>query len=188
MEQLQAVDEGTLFWFESHHWPWLTTVMKSATFLGERWPALAVVLTAVLLFWIAGRPRSALILALTALLGLCISQGCKYVVQRARPDVAWKLIDRPHSPSFPSGHALHAMAIYGTIALLASRGLRSRSARWVVIALGLGLSLLIGISRPYLGVHYPSDVLAGWTAGLACALLGYWADRRWEAGEPIVDS
>jgi hypothetical protein len=53
--------------------------------------------------------------------------------------------------------------------------------RRLVIGLGLGLALLIGVSRPYLGVHYPSDVVGGWTAGLACALLAYWADLCWGA-------
>jgi membrane-associated phospholipid phosphatase len=74
------------------------------------------------------------------------------------------------------------MAILGGLALTLSRTLPWRGARWLVIALGLGLPLLVGISRPYLGVHYPSDVLAGWTVGLTCALLTFWADRRW--GDP----
>lgn len=187
MEQLQAADQNALVWFESQHQPWLTITMKLATFVGERWSMLAVVLTAMLLFWLIGRPRAALALALGALLAVGISQGCKYVVKRVRPEVPWRQIERPHSPSFPSGHALNSMAIFGGIGLLASRGLRRRSARVIVIALGVAVSLLIGVSRPYLGVHYPGDVLAGWLLGLMCALLAYWLDRRWESRRSILE-
>jgi undecaprenyl-diphosphatase len=70
------------------------------------------------------------------------------------------------------------MMDYVLIALLVSRGWRRRAVRYLVLAIGLGLGLLIGISRPYLGVHYPADVVGGWTAGLAFALAAYWIDLR----------
>ena len=181
MEYVQTADGDTLSWLQSHHQPWLNETMKVVTHLGDKWTVIGVLLAAIVVFCLCGRRRTACIVLAMSILGLAISSAVKYTVDRPRPDVAWKLVPRPHEPSFPSGHSLNSMAIYGAIALTASRTLR-RSVRWLVILLGLGLPLLIGISRPYLGVHYPTDVLAGWTIGLACALLAYGADARWGEG------
>jgi undecaprenyl-diphosphatase len=184
MERVQAADEGILFWFEGgQDRPWLHKAMEIFTFLGNRWTVIAVILIAVLLFWLAGRRRTACIVLAASVLGFGIAQAVKYMVKRPRPDVVWRQGRLPTEPSFPSGHSLNSMAIYGSIALAASRSVRRRLLRWLVIALGLGLPVLIGLSRPYLGFHYPTDVLAGWTAGLACALLAYWADQRWTGRE-----
>ncbi|MGH7222682.1 MAG: phosphatase PAP2 family protein [Gemmataceae bacterium] len=183
MESVQAVDEGTLFFFENHHSTIGDKMMKLCTELGNPKAVIAVIAAAVILFLLAGRRRTALIMLLASLLGLGISQSIKYVVKRERPDVAWKRIDRPLTPSFPSGHALNTMAIYGSLALLASRRVRRRLLAGLILVIGFALPVAIGASRPYLGVHYPSDVLAGWTAGLACALLALWADQRW--GDPV---
>jgi membrane-associated phospholipid phosphatase len=188
MEQLQAVDEGILFFCESHHSLFGNTVMAFCTRLGNPSIMFSLMAAIAILFWLAGRRRTVLILLLASLLGLAISQGVKYVIRRERPDVAWRLIDRPRSPSFPSGHALNTMAFYGAVALLCSRQLRRRTARAAVLIAGFLLPVLIGSSRVYLGVHYPSDVLAGWTAGLACALLVLWADQRWGDVERFAPS
>lgn len=182
MEQLQAADEGILFFFESHHSPVGNAVMSFCTRLGNPAIMFSVMGAIAILFWLAGRHRTALILLLASLVGPAIGQGVKYVIKRERPDVAWRLIDRPKSPSFPSGHALNTMALYGAVTLLASHHLRRRTARALVLIAGFLLPIVIGVSRVYLGVHYPSDVLAGWTAGLACTLLILWADQRW--GDP----
>lgn len=179
MEFVQAFDEGALFWCENHHTSLANTVMESVTRLGNGAFVIAVLALAGIVFLLADRRRTAFILLFVSLLAAALSQGVKLAIQRERPDVAWRLIDRPHSWSFPSGHALHSMAVYGTLALLASRHLRRRLACVLVLIAGFTLALVIGLSRPYLGVHYPTDVFAGWTAGLACALLALWADQRW---------
>jgi undecaprenyl-diphosphatase len=179
VEYVQAADEGTLFWFENHHSNIGNTLMEFCTRLGNVTTVIVVMAAAVLLFFLAGRRRTALILLLASMFGLGISQSIKYIIKRERPDVAWRLIERPPTPSFPSGHSLNSMAIYGSLALLAARRLRRRAVCVLVLVIGFTLPLAIGVSRPYLGVHYPSDVLAGWTAGLACALLALWADQRW---------
>jgi undecaprenyl-diphosphatase len=87
----------------------------------------------------------------------------------------------PESPSFPSGHALTSAAVYGTLAFLVVRAGRTRRMRRATLA-GAGLLILgIGLSRLYLGVHYPSDVIAGYLAGFAWAtwcVLGVEALRR----------
>jgi undecaprenyl-diphosphatase len=71
--------------------------------------------------------------------------------------------------SVPSGHAMAAGAVFGILALLAWRELSGRT-RWVAVAICIGIGLLIALTRPYLGVHYPTDVIAGLFAG------GLWAD------------
>ena len=184
MEFLQGADEGALYWFENHHAPWLTVVMKGVTFLGEREVVLPLVLVAVIGYFLWKMPRTAAIVMTTALLAYLLAYNIKRLVGRPRPDVAWRLIDLPKDKSFPSSHALNTMADFGAIALILSRRFKRRALRRLVIGLGLGLPLLIGISRVYLGVHYPSDLIGGWTAGLAFALLASGADLRW--GEEII--
>lgn len=186
MELLQATDEGALFWFENHHARWLTAIMKSLARIGEYDVMRALVLATILGYLLWKMPRTAAIVLMAALLAVLLSHSVKRLVDKPRPDVAWKLIPLPEDKSFPSGHALSSMANLGAIALTLSHRLKRRALRRCVIVLGFGLPLLIGISRPYLGVHYPSDVIGGWTAGLACALLAYWADLRWgEHRDPV---
>ena len=109
-----------------------------------------------------------------------IAEVSKDVVNRKRPDVPWRIVALPKTPSFPSGHALDSMALYGAAALTIGRRLRSRWLRVFALLFGLGLPLLIGFSRVYLGVHFFTDVLGGWVIGLVLALLAGWADLRWE--------
>jgi undecaprenyl-diphosphatase len=90
--------------------------------------------------------------------------------ERDRPSVVTH-IDPPGGHSFPSGHSMISAALYMTLAVLLSRTLERRRLRVFVIAAGASIALLIGVSRMYLGVHYPTDVLAGWTAGLIWALV-----------------
>jgi undecaprenyl-diphosphatase len=128
-------------------------------------------------FLAVGKRRAAGVIAVTGILAWLLESMCKEFVRRQRPDVAFRPreIPLPHEFSFPSGHALVSMAMYGALGLLLSRYLRPGKWRWLVAASGIGMGLLIGLTRPYLGVHYPMDVFAGWCAGLACALLAYMA-------------
>ena len=109
----------------------------------------------------------------SSLVGLALAQTVKDVVHRAWPDVRWTPAGlRPTTPSFPSGHSLNSMASYGALALLLSRRLRRPWQRALLSSCGLLLCVLIGVSRMYLGVHYLTDVAAGWCAGLACVTDG----------------
>ncbi len=165
------------------HRPWLDPLVIGVTQLGD-WQFLLVVVLAVVAFLlIRRRPRTALILAAAALAAFPLSEGVKVLVGRPRPEVPWRLIALPSSYSFPSGHSLESMTVYGALALTLGRRLRGRRFRVMALALCVALPLLIGFSRVYLGVHYPTDVLAGWAAGLALALLAGWANRRW--GGPL---
>jgi undecaprenyl-diphosphatase len=188
MEQIHAADLDALSWFGNRHSTAGDALMKSCTHLGDASVMAAVaVLFALMLYFLAGKRRTALILLLASLVAVGFTRSTKYLFDRPRPNVSWRLVPLPHTPSFPSGHSLNAMAIYGAFGLLAARHLRRRAVGILVLIVGFALPLLVGTTRPYLGVHYPSDVLAGWTAGFACALLALWADRRW-GDRPRSDS
>ena len=106
----------------------------------------------------------------------------KNLIQRERPaqTVAELVLT---SYSFPSGHALGSTAVYVTLALLVSRQLARRRGRFLLVGAAVLLAGLIGFSRLYLGVHYLSDVAAGWAGGLGCALLAAWLQDWWAARE-----
>jgi len=116
--------------------------------------------------------------------GALLNTGLKHVFERARPDLV------PHevivaNASFPSGHAFGAAMVYLTLAALLTFRMQPRAARVILLALAIGLTLAVGVSRVALGVHWPSDVLAGWAAGSAWALANWfianatgWFDAR----------
>jgi undecaprenyl-diphosphatase len=132
--------------------------------------------------------------SLVLVLVLCgaggLNQWLKPYYDRARPEAVTHA-QYVESASFPSGHALLSTAVYGTLGAIGISLLRDRRLKIYLLTLTIVLVLLIGLSRIYLGVHYPSDVLAGWIAGtvwsLACWLLARHfarADRRF--GETSV--
>jgi undecaprenyl-diphosphatase len=176
-------DLGTLYWFGSRRPEWLTGLLKAVTALGNPPVASVLMALAVVTLALLGRARTAACLLVAVLCGLVLSEAAKFGVHRPRPDVAWREISLPRSGSFPSGHSFISMALFGGLALVGPRR-RSARVRALAAVVGFGLALLIGASRPYLGVHYPTDVIGGWTLGLACALGTYWADERWGERRP----
>lgn len=115
------------------------------------------------------RYRDALFFALAVVGSLVVNMGAKNHFTRMRPEL-WASIAPEMSWSFPSGHAMGSMTLGTALALLAW----PTRARWWVLG-GAGLFvLLVGMSRVYLGVHYPSDILAGWTAAMAWVLAMHW--------------
>lgn len=98
--------------------------------------------------------------------------GLKLVFERARPDIVH--LARTFTSSFPSGHATLSVAIFLTLALIAARHQRSGEARGYICAVTIILIAAVGLSRVYLGVHYPSDVLVGWALGLLSSIASAW--------------
>jgi len=149
---------------------WLPGVMRDVTALGSA-PVLGLFVLAVAGAFAARKQHHALALLLVATLGgQLLNVFLKQLFERSRPDLAFRLTE-VNSPSFPSGHAMESAVIYLTLAALLARLVKSRALKLYFVGLAALFSVLVGISRVYLGVHYPSDVLAGWTAGLAWALL-----------------
>ncbi|MFO0844061.1 MAG: phosphatase PAP2 family protein [Gemmataceae bacterium] len=169
MDWLAAHDLGVLYWFGSWHRPWLDPVMVGLTKLGNPWVLVGFSAAVVLALALGRRYRYAAGFAAVALASGAVNFGTKLLVARPRPDVAWRLIDMPSYASFPSGHALCSLAIYATaLALFGEVAGGRRWLGWVGVLLGVA----IGLTRPYVGVHYPLDVVAGWVAGLGLAVAG----------------
>lgn len=145
--------------------PPLTALMRAASRYGGPSALVPAGLVMALAFLLKGWPRGAL-LVIVALAGAGLLNGLlKLYFGRVRPDPFFDY-PLPGSPSFPSGHALYAASVFGGLAALLSARLRNHLHRILVWTVAIGLAGLIGLSRVYLGVHYPSDVLAGFAVGV----------------------
>lgn len=149
--------------------PFLTQIMLGATFLGSTPFISTLAITIFLIFWIRNRQKSAAILALTLLASVALNNLLKYSIHRLRPDIA-PLISE-NSSSFPSGHAMNSLVFYGLLTYFAYRCVKNKAWRIVIDTAALILVLLIGFSRIYLGAHYPTDVIAGFVAGIFVLLV-----------------
>jgi undecaprenyl-diphosphatase len=151
--------------------------MRDVTALGGTTVLTLVTAVATIAFLIHRKVRHAAVLVATVLIAEIASEQLKGLYGRPRPDLV------PHgayvySASFPSGHSMIAATVYLTLAALISNLERKPSTRALVFATAIGLMAAIGVSRVYLGVHWPSDVLAGWCAGSAVALIAWSVLRR----------
>jgi undecaprenyl-diphosphatase len=144
--------------------PALTGMMKAVSFLGSVGVLATLSLLAVFLFSYFHRHREAVLLAITMAGATGLDLALKYAFHRARPVPFFGT--SPNSYSFPSGHALGSVCFYGALAAILSARTPRRDMRlfiWMVAVLVIGT---VGFSRIYLGVHYPSDVIAGYCAAL----------------------
>jgi undecaprenyl-diphosphatase len=155
-------DRATLLWIHAHSPEWLEGPMRLMTALGYYWVVLPLLAGVVFIFYLIGWRLSATLLLVSTVGGFLLTIVLKGVFGRARPE----LFDTGYTASFysfPSGHATVAVGFYGALTLILAYRL-SGFARWAVAVCGVLLVLLIGFSRLYLGVHYPTDVLAGFLA------------------------
>lgn len=160
----------------------LEVVMRDITALGGATWLFLLSFSVVLGLVIRGRRRLGLQLAVAVLGGQVLSHLAKGYFVRPRPDLV-PHISEVTSSSFPSGHTMMATATYLTLAVMIAQIEPMRRMRVYYLVLAAFLSVIVGISRVYLGVHWPSDVLAGWMVGaawaLSCYLVAHWAsDRR----------
>jgi len=149
------------------HRPMLAYLARALTFLGEPTVLIGAGIICASWLWWRGRRRLAAALVLIVLIGRGLSEAQKYWIARVRPDLEQHLVVVKTS-SFPSGHATSSMIFYLTLALALTA-----ETRWhrVAAAGAILLSLLIGVSRVMLGVHWPSDVIGGWAFGMLWVLL-----------------
>ncbi len=161
----QQFDETVLRWMAAHQVSWVQHVMFEVTLLGTGLVLMTMVLVAATFLWLTDHRFSALLLVIATWGGVAINSLLKASFARPRPQVfEWGA--QVLTSSFPSGHAMTATISYGTVAYLAARLQRRRLSRWITLILAALLIILICVSRLYLGVHYPSDVVAGALMGL----------------------
>ncbi|CAN5372471.1 hypothetical protein BH10PSE4_BH10PSE4_16740 [soil metagenome] len=133
-------------------------------------PVLGLIsLLAAILMILLRRWREALLIAAGIAGGVEIGQVLKHGFSRERPDVLYHAVEA-HNSSFPSGHAMASTAVFLILAIVVARLTPDRTTRAVVLVAALACALLVGLSRIYLGVHWTSDVVAGWSVGAAWAL------------------
>lgn len=149
---------------------WLPSAVRDVTALGSTTVLTLVVLVTASFLSLRRRFRSALLVLGATALGALAVTLVKALIARSRPDLVERLMEEA-SHSFPSGHAANSAIVYLTLATLLFPVVRGWRMRGFVLAVAMLLVGLIGISRVYLGVHWPSDVLAGWAFGACWALL-----------------
>ena len=148
---------------------WLQESARDFTALGGFSALTLIVVLAVVILVLLGRRTHALILAVTVVAAQALSGLLKLLIDRPRPALV-SHNDLVYSSSFPSGHAMMSPVVYLTLAAIVAAGHPRPAIRAVLFVGAIALVIVIGVSRVYLGVHWPSDVLAGWTLGTAIAL------------------
>jgi len=168
------LDRSILLFIHSHAALWLNHLMGGLTFLGSGLIITLIILGLGAFFWLKAERRTALALALSGIASSLLDLALKLSFHRARPEFSWS--PALHSYSFPSGHVTTSVAVYGMATYLLSR--RYPHLRWPLGALTGLLLLGIGLSRIYLGAHWPTDVVGGFAAGgLTLFGLVYWFNR-----------
>ncbi len=161
--KLQLFDHSIITWIYSFRSEGLTELMKFFTFLGgEIFLVSGILLLLALLY--QKHKVSSFNFAVLLVFGTVINLFLKLVFQRARPDYLPLMFESTYS--FPSGHAMNSFIFYSCIAYFIIRNTKNKTVRVSTILVVGILVFVIGISRIYLGVHYPSDVLAGYIAGI----------------------
>ncbi|MPY71211.1 MAG: phosphatase PAP2 family protein [Alphaproteobacteria bacterium] len=150
--------------------PWFEQAVQEVTALGSI-PVLGLMTLGVLGYLLILRKRATALLVLVSVGGgTALSSALKLLFARSRPDLVPHAVETA-TASFPSGHAMLSAVTYLTLGALLARVEEGRHARGYVLGVGIVLTLLVGFSRVYLGVHWPTDVLAGWSVGAAWAVL-----------------
>jgi undecaprenyl-diphosphatase len=156
---------------------WLESAVRDITALGGTTIITMMTLVTAGYLLMSGKRHAALLLIISILGAGLLSFAIKAGIERPRPELF------PHgtpvyTASFPSGHATGAAATYLTLGALLARFQRARRLKIYFMSVAVLLTLMIGVSRLYLGVHWPTDVLAGWTLGCCWALLCWMVARQ----------
>lgn len=168
--ELDELDRALLERVVAARIPSLNGPAVDLTALGSATVLTGVCVLASGLFALGGQWRAFWQLVIAAVGGGLCSSAAKQLMERARPSLAFRLVE-VESFSYPSGHSLASASVYLTLAILTSRRLPNRPARVWTLTFALALMSAVGASRAYLGVHYPSDILAGLLLGSGYSLL-----------------
>lgn len=169
-----AFDESTLLAINSISTAPLNATMIVAAHTGDIATVIALTILLSVLLYKKNRHNDILPLAATVAGAITLNAGLKLLFQRDRPEL-WELLVQESTFSFPSGHALITSALITIVVYLLWR----TRLRYTVLAGGVFYGALVSFSRLYLGVHYPTDVVAGWCVGIAWALIVIVAAKLW---------
>jgi undecaprenyl-diphosphatase len=170
---------------------WFEEMVRDVSALGGTAVLVLMVLAVTGFLMMTRRSHAAVTVLLSVIGGVIVSQGATLAFARPRPELV------PHgaevyTASFPSGHAMMAAVVYLTLGALLARTQSGRGVKAYILAVVLTLTILVGASRVYLGVHWPTDVLAGWALGgtwaLACWLMMLWLQARGEVEDEATPS
>ena len=180
-------DDTVRFFAHAHSSTQLTAIMRFLSVVGSPLVVTLFALAACIALWIAGHRRRAILIAVTAGGGCLLMWVLKIAFHRHRPEPFFDT-RLPASYSFPSGHAMLSFCLCLSAAALFSANQKSRLVRVAIWVFWVSLSGAIGYSRIYLGVHYPSDVLAGYLGALVWSLAVGSAYQKWRKAPalPIV--
>ena len=156
--------------------PWMEGVLEDLTALGGPTVTWLVMLSLTGYLLLQTKYRTALFVFATAASGDLVNHAIKGVFARARPTVVPHLRDA-FSTSFPSGHSMESAIVYLTLAAMLMRIVDGRVTKAYCLGLAILITGLVGVSRVFLGVHYPTDVIGGWIIGL------FWASLCWLAAQ-----
>ena len=157
MEGELYVDRVVMGWVKILHTPELTLLFKVFTEAGGVLGVGFMTILAIITYWLKGYKKAWLMVSASVLGALVINLSLKGIFQRDRPDF-WTHFVQEAGYSFPSGHAMASAALAISLIVLMWR----TRARWWVLAGGTFYTFMVGLSRVYLGVHYPTDIVAGW--------------------------
>jgi undecaprenyl-diphosphatase len=164
---------------------WFEEACRDITALGGVTVLSLLTVTVTAFFWLAGMHRGAVYVAFAVIGALVFNSALKAAFDRPRPDLV------PHGSvvyhaSFPSGHSMLAATVYLTLGMVASRFVPRQRLKVLLIGMAFLVTGLVGASRVYLGVHWPTDVVAGWAVGVAWALL-CWCVAAWLQDRGLVE-
>lgn len=173
MPSLEEIDLGAVYAMHHVYESPLGPVFVWCRYLGSALILLPLTLLGAIWFAKTKQFRSAVVLILLIGVGFGLSAGAKAVIKRPRPNLDWTPPEvRPNSYSFPSGHALLSSVVYLGIAWFLQIQPRSPRVKWITLGVAVLLTLITGFSRMAIGVHYMTDVVGGWMAGIALLALG----------------
>lgn len=171
--QIVHFDKEVITFIHNFETPYITRIMKFFTFIGSGSSINVLTIITLIVLYFFFKHRSELLLFIVVLIGsYYLFRTLKLIFHRARPDLH-RLIEIG-GYSFPSGHATNAITVYGILTFLLWRHIPTRWGRKLLLIFSAIMIFMIGFSRIYLGVHYPSDVIAGYFAGGFWLVIAIW--------------
>ena len=158
---------------------WFTDMARDLTSMGSISVLVFVALVVVGFALVRQRYNAAILIAVALGGGMLMCTWLKDLFERERPPEAYRLVEVINA-SFPSGHAMLSAVFYLTLAVLVARAQTQKRLKFYVISIAILTTAMVGLTRIYLGVHWTSDVLAGWSVGAAWAVACWLASFAWE--------